>query len=70
MQPVPGEHTAVSRRLAWRIRCGLVSRALDAQQDVLDYTSMLYNIKRLHSYLDYMSPNGYKRQLMERRKAA
>ncbi|MCP4284982.1 MAG: IS3 family transposase [Gammaproteobacteria bacterium] len=48
----------------------MVSRALDAQQDVLDYTSMLYNIKRLHSYLDYMSPNGYKRQLMERRKAA
>ena len=39
-----------------------------AQQDILEYISMFYNIKRLHSYLDYMCPNDYERQLMAQKK--
>ncbi len=35
-----------------------------------DYISMFYNSRRLHSYLGYMSPNDYERQLTERKKAA
>ncbi|WP_428624128.1 IS3 family transposase [Sedimenticola sp.] len=31
---------------------------------------MFYNSRRLHSYLNYMSPNDYERQLMERKEAA
>jgi len=31
---------------------------------------MFYNSHRLHSYLGYMSPNDYERQLMAQRKAA
>ena len=29
----------------------------EAQQDILDYIVMFYNETRLHSYLDYVSPN-------------
>ena len=42
----------------------------EAQQDVLEYISMFYNSRGLHSYLDYMSPNDFERQLLERKKAA
>jgi transposase InsO family protein len=42
----------------------------EAQQDILEYISMFYNCHRLHSYLGYMSPNDYERQLTEKRKAA
>ena len=42
----------------------------EAQQDILEYISMFYNSWRLHSYLDYMSPNDFERQLSERKKAA
>ncbi len=42
----------------------------EAQQDILEYISMFYNSKRLHSYLGYMSPNEFERQLMEMKKAA
>jgi putative transposase len=31
----------------------------EAQQDILNYITMFYNSKRLHSTLDYQSPNGY-----------
>ena len=31
----------------------------EAQQDVLNYISMFYNSRRLHSYLGYESPNQY-----------
>jgi len=42
----------------------------EAQQDILQYISMFYNSERLHSYLDYMSPNEYEMQLLELEKAA
>ena len=29
----------------------------EAQQDVLDYMTMFYNSRRLHSYLGYVSPS-------------
>ncbi|MEJ1357293.1 MAG: IS3 family transposase, partial [Candidatus Sedimenticola sp. (ex Thyasira tokunagai)] len=40
------------------------------QQDILEYISMFYNSRRLHSYLDYMSPNDFEQQLLELKKAA
>ena len=43
---------------------------LEAQQDVLNYISMFYNSYRLHSYLDYMSPNQYEAGMAEMKKAA
>jgi len=42
----------------------------EAQLDILEYISMFYNSKRLHSYLGYMSPNDYEQQLLEKAKAA
>ncbi|RDH81006.1 MAG: hypothetical protein DIZ79_18605, partial [endosymbiont of Lamellibrachia luymesi] len=42
----------------------------EAQQDVLDYISMFYNSRRLHSYLDYMNPNEYEQKLLGMKKAA
>lgn len=35
----------------------------EAQQDVLNYISMFYNPYRLHSYLDYKSPNQYEAEM-------
>ncbi len=37
----------------------------EAQQDVLQYITMFYNENRLHSYLDYVSPNDYEKQLIQ-----
>jgi len=42
----------------------------EAQQDILDYISMFYNSYRLHSYLDYRSPNQYEMEMAELRKVA
>ncbi|MCU7880595.1 MAG: IS3 family transposase [Candidatus Thiodiazotropha sp. (ex Lucinoma aequizonata)] len=42
----------------------------EAQQDILQNISIFYNGQRLHSYLGYMSPNNYEKQLLERKKAA
>jgi len=42
----------------------------EAQQDILEYISMFYNSKRLHSYLDYRSPNEFEQQLKAVKKAA
>ena len=42
----------------------------EAQQDILDYISMFYNARRLHSYLDYKSPNQFEKEMTELRKAA
>ncbi len=53
-------------RVQWRhyqTRC-------EAQQDVLDYISIFYNSRRLHSYLGYKSPSQYEAEMVELRKVA
>ena len=42
----------------------------DAHQDVLNYITMFYNSHRLHSYLDYMSPNQYEAEMAKLKKVA
>ena len=42
----------------------------EAQQDILNYITMFYNSHRLHSYLGYISPNDYEKQLKVMRKVA
>ncbi len=58
--------TLKQERVQWR---NYQSR-YEAQQDILDYISMFYNSRRLHSHLGYMSPNDFERQLTEMKKAA
>ena len=43
---------------------------LEAQQDILQYIAVFYNGYRLHSTLDYISPNEYERQFNELQKVA
>ena len=43
----------------------------EAQQDILNYITMFYNSKRLHSFLDYKTPNQFeKEQLIQFKKVA
>jgi len=35
------------------------STRYEAQQDVMNYICMWYNSRRLHSYLNYQSPNDF-----------
>ncbi len=42
----------------------------EAQQDILEYISMFYNSQRLHSYLDYKSPNQYENEAADLKKIA
>jgi len=42
----------------------------EAQQDILEYITMFYNSKRLHSYLGYLSPNEFETKLVKMKKAA
>lgn len=42
----------------------------EAQQDVLNYISMFYNSFRLHSYLDYRSPNQFEAEMAELQKVS
>jgi transposase InsO family protein len=42
----------------------------EAQQDILEYISMFYNARRLHSYLDYKSPNQFEQEVTELRNVA
>ena len=42
----------------------------EAQQDVLQYIIMFYNSHRLHSYLEYKSPNQYEAVMAKKRKVA
>ena len=41
-----------------------------AQQDILQYITMFYNSQRMHSYLDYKSPNQYEADMADLGKAA
>ena len=34
----------------------------EAQQDILNYITMFYNSKRLHSHLDYKTPNQFENE--------
>jgi transposase InsO family protein len=42
----------------------------EAQRDILDYIVMFYNSQRLHSTLDYISPNDYESAMVELKKVA
>ena len=42
----------------------------EAQQDILNYITVFYNPVRLHSYLDYKSPNQYELDARNERKVA
>jgi transposase InsO family protein len=42
----------------------------EAQQDILSYITMFYNSNRLHSYLDYKSPNQFEVEMREMKKVA
>ncbi len=42
----------------------------EAHQDVLNYISMFYNCKRLHSYIGYRSPMQFELDMLELRKVA
>lgn len=42
----------------------------EAQQDILHYIAVFYNSYRLHSTLDYVSPDEYERQFNEMKKVA
>jgi len=41
-----------------------------AQQDILQYITMFYDSQRMHSYLDYKSPNQYEADMANLQKAA
>lgn len=53
-------------RVQWR---SYQTRA-EAQQDILDYIVMFYNSRRLHSTLDYRSPNDFESAITDLKKAA
>ena len=42
----------------------------EAQQDILNYITMWYNSQRLHSYIDYQSPNDFEKKKEELAKAS
>lgn len=42
----------------------------EAQQDILQYITMFYNSHRMHSYLDYRSPNQYEANMAKLGNAA
>jgi transposase InsO family protein len=42
----------------------------EAQQDVLQYIAVFYNSQRMHSYLDYKSPNQYEAEAAKMMKIA
>jgi transposase InsO family protein len=53
-----------------RVQWTYYQTRLEAQQDVLDYITMFYNSRRLHSYLGYVSPNAFEKQFLEEKDAA
>jgi len=42
----------------------------DAHQDILNYITMFYNNWRIHSYLNYKSPNEFENEIIELRKVS
>lgn len=42
----------------------------EAQQNILEYISMFYNAKRLHSYLNYKSPSQFEQEVIKLRDIA
>lgn len=58
--------TLKQERVQWRN----YQTRYEAQQDILEYISMFYNAERLHSFLGYMSPNDFERNMMARGKVA
>jgi putative transposase len=42
----------------------------EAQQDILQYITVFYNQNRLHSFLDYKSPNQFELEMKNMKKAA
>lgn len=42
----------------------------EAQQDILSYITMFYNSSRLHSTLNYMSPNDYEARMVTMKKVS
>jgi hypothetical protein len=48
-----GDMTYKQERVHWKN----YSTRYEAQQDVMNYICMCYNSRRLHSYLNYQSPN-------------
>ena len=53
-------------RVQWRS----YQTRLEAQQDILQYIAVFYNGYRLHSTLNYVSPDKYERQFYEMKKVA
>jgi putative transposase len=58
--------TLKQERVHWRN----YQTRLEAQQDILQYIAIFYNGYRLHSTLNYVSPNEYERQFNEMKKVA
>jgi putative transposase len=42
----------------------------EAQQNIMNYISMFYDSRRLHSYLGYRSPNQYEQNMAKLEKTA
>ena len=36
---------------------------MEARRDIVDYIEMFYNSKRRHSYLGYLSPKEFEKQM-------
>ena len=53
-----------------RVHCRHYQTRYEAQQDILDYITMFYNSNRLHSYLDYKSPNQFEAEMRDMKKVA
>jgi putative transposase len=56
----------VAERFFGSVKCewpahGAYTPPQEAQDDIIAYTEMVYNSKRKHSYLGYMSPHDYEK---------
>ena len=53
-----------------RVQWKYYQTRIEAQQDVPNYIAMFYNSRRLHSYLDYVSPMDFESAMVKLEKAA